>query len=489
MCSTLLRSCAVAAGMLAAGCGAQTPLTTNTTVADASLPASTIQANGVAFSEVASYRILVNPQTLTGEVTPNVRQAATIGDLFFLNIDQFSPPFLLTGVRLDGINNVLLLDYAIDHPFAAPTNPSGPATAANRADLGVAGWVAFETAAVPTPDPSPLSPNYVGNYEFDFGPPIAKKTLNSSRMPYRDDFPDTFDGFLAWSDAWEAQLQASIVEPLVDDFGPDSRINVFDGSPIARGATSAGNLASTNEWSTTAEVTANRVGYTGGGVLHQGQRAVNTLTIPLSSLDPIDFDATVVATYTDPRGGTTSAQKRANRLPSNDPTKFGYKMPHGAVDIEAIGFGPLSGLLAASTGSTITFDLQIVDSDVSATVDPSATAGLDTIPNASGVASVQFASTELGIQETVTLPVPTGSGTYENPLVFAGLTITNTAGSDGGEDSGAWMCIRVVDEQVSAAPGLAQGIALDSSSPPAPDPTHDLEEIFSKYALIFITIG
>ncbi|MEO7993919.1 MAG: hypothetical protein ABI743_05930, partial [bacterium] len=294
------------------------------------------------------------------------------------------------------------------------------------------------------------------DYEFAFQ--VAPDVMNTKAILNADGYYNPA-GMLSTTPA--NGTTAYPFKVLVDDSVADSRTNTSDNTAIARGADSSGNYATTANWSATSGVTAGKISYAGYGVLHQGQKAANFIVVSVApGADDVSLTTAIIANYTDPRGGANSAAKRANRLPSNDPTKFAYRMPHGAVDLEKISLSPDSvPAIALSTAACV---VTITDQDFATTVGTA----LGEIPNASGIASIQFNAGELKNQ--VDPSAPTGTGTCEDPVVYGAGVVTNTAGTAGGVDGGAYLCVKIIDEQDAATAGLEQGLTLNNVSPPVP---------------------
>lgn len=398
----------------------------------------------------------------TAKVSPiATRGGQAIGDLFFLNVDNFgvvaAPAPTNTFTNLDLINNTIDFNYQVSHAFPLAANPGGTASGGNRDDLGISGRVVFLVDAPATVDDATQA-NHVDDYTFAFGTSSVtcnpKAILNANGYYNPAGMLSGFHTATNGTNAWPCRA-------LVDE-SLDPRTATVGGAAISNGGASTGNYATTNSWSTVAAWTGTSP--TGYGVLNQGQTASNFITLNIAPGNTISLDAVVIATYTDPRGGANATEKRANRLPKGDPTLFAYKMPHGATDVESISIGNLSGTLGAAAASTITADVTAVDQDFAAVV---GTAALTEIPNASNFSAMDIAAGELGAQTAITL-APTGTGTVEDPVVQAGITITNTDGVTGGVDNGAYVGIQITDAQDGATAGLQQGVTLDNSPVPVP---------------------
>ncbi|HYE77032.1 MAG TPA: hypothetical protein VEI97_03515, partial [bacterium] len=129
--------------VLLAGCGTGSPTAPGGYQA-AALP--TIQSfsdgSGMTIGTLGLFRLHVDAATMAATVEPiRTRIAQDNDDLYQLAINSFLGSDTLTVQDIDLDGDSLDLTYAITHPFDAPTNLAGPATAANRADLGVAGMV------------------------------------------------------------------------------------------------------------------------------------------------------------------------------------------------------------------------------------------------------------------------------------------------------------------------------------------------------------
>lgn len=398
----------------------------------------------------------------TAKVEPiPARGGAAIGDLFFLNVDNFgvvvAPAATNTFTNLDLVNNTIDFNYKVAHAFPAPSNPGGTASAGNRADLGISGRVVFLVDAPATVN-DPSQSNHVDDYTFSIGGgniTVNPKAILNANGYYNP--AGMLDGFHTASNGTNAWPFRALV-----DEGQDPRTANAGGLAISNGGNSTGNYATSGNWGNVSAWTGTP-NVTGYGVLHQGQTASNFVTLNIAPGNSISLDAVVIANYTDPRGGANAAEKRANRLPKDNTALFAYRMPHGAVDLESVGFSNLSGTLGAAAASTITADISVVDQDFATAVGT----GLAEIPNASGIASIELGANELGAQVAVG-GTPTGTGSVEDPVTYTGVTITNANGVNGGIDSGAYVAVKIVDEQDSAAAGLEQGLTLNNAAVPVP---------------------
>ncbi|HYE79322.1 MAG TPA: hypothetical protein VEI97_15160, partial [bacterium] len=262
-------------------------------------------------------------------ISPKVdRGAQANDDLYLLPITRFlrNNSLSVTAVRRNGAT--IDLTYEVTHPFAGPSDPAGTPTATNRADLGIAGMVLF-LVDVPTAG---------GNTYFDEGAQgqvVANTTLVTNPDAYFR--PRAMVPTPGLANTFPYKL-------LVDETASlhGSRVGISNGGQAtgnfgADGWTrdELGGTAPFNKW-------------TGFGVLHQGQAATNTLSLDAGFFaggSRYTFEAAIIAKYNDPRGGATAQEKRANRLPPPTPdhTRFAYRMPHGALDVQRIVFRGTTG--------------------------------------------------------------------------------------------------------------------------------------------------
>lgn len=292
------------------------------------------------------WRVTVDSDALTGTLLPlDNRTAAANDDVYDLSIQNFTRPdsLRIRSVRRDA--GQLLLDWQFTHPFAAPSNLAGPATAANRADLGVSGRLIF-LIDVPTA---------TGNTWFaDDRPAIVNTAVVANPHGYFK--PDgALPGLTTIANTFPYQV-------LVDETGNGSRVGISNGGqPTGNYSDAAGGWQQSN-------IGPGNNGWTGYGVLHQGQATAGTLALDLAAItgSPFTFDTTIFCAYNDPRMGANAQQKRANRLPKNpvDVFAFAYRMPHGTQDIERITFlGDSGSGLVANEPSNTMLNFHIVDWD------------------------------------------------------------------------------------------------------------------------------
>ncbi|HYE77164.1 MAG TPA: hypothetical protein VEI97_04185, partial [bacterium] len=185
---------------------------------------------------------------------------------------------------------------------------------------------------------------------------------------------------------------------LLVDEALDPRTGTASGTPISNGGQAVGNYdVAIGGWQQ-ANIGPSHDGWTGYGVLHQGQTASNTLRLNLAALSagPVTLRTAIIANYNDPRGGANGREKRANRLPKSpaDVFAFTYRMPHGATDVEAVEFLGESGGFVTNQVSASTLRFRVRDWDARAVETTEADLALDPIvtnvaPGESGPPALQ----------------------------------------------------------------------------------------------------
>jgi len=244
---------------------------------------------------------------------------------------------------------------------------------------------------------------------------------------------------------------------VVDETGTGNRVGILNGgSPT-------GNFG-TNGWTRTDLGDAPFIGWTGYGILHQGQAADRTVAIYLDAVAPatsIELDVALIAKYTDPRGGTTPAEKQANRLPAKpaDFRTFAYRMPHGALDVSRCIVGVPSGPLTGGRDNEITMRCEVLDWDADAAV--SSAISLAEEPDLSLVLASAPGSPELmldvpGVTSGPTAGVQQASGSISHEYLFS-IGLEDTQSPSAGRYTGL---IRVKDPEAAYLPPPTQ--ALDA---------------------------
>lgn len=410
-------------------------------------------AGGSYAFQAGAWKIHLDPENLSAAVEglETTRSGQFNGDLFGLAIDQFfgGDALTVTDVRING-DLRLELDCAIAHPFPAPTNLDGPATAGNRADLGVCGEFLIRAELPASLVTNENQPNHTGDYEFSVaGAPLMLNPKLIVNADGYDNFGDCVtDGPTRFGNSGTA-VHPYLV--LVDESDPQRRTNILDEAAIPNVAGSQGNYDPSTGWSAL-NIGSQGNDWVGYGVLHQGQATHLTLEIDLDELQQISFggnyalETALYARYTDPRQGENGAQLRAHRLPTDNPADFAYRMPFGALDVATIRQVG-DAIIGPAINDTTVLTVAIVDEDHAATVNaefprPNG-AGLQEIPASSAVTSVTLSCPDLGISDLAGT-IGAGTGTVTDPLLVSFL-VTNNTGSTGGFDQINHAVISVVD--------------------------------------------
>ncbi|MEO7993757.1 MAG: hypothetical protein ABI743_05100, partial [bacterium] len=423
---------------------------------------------GATTAVIGEYRLVLDRATLNAHVEPLHRTNSAIADTFGLPVQQFGLFPRIIGVSLDP-TGLVVIKYAVDHPFKAPASLTQPATASNRADLGIAGRMVFVLPAPAGRIVDPNSPLNKDDYEFPTSPAGTFVVANGKVITNADGLIDP-GGMLDTADFSPQNGTNRWPYKVLVDEALDPRTDTATGLAITNNGRDDGNYAgTTGGWQRSNIGSANN-GWTGFGVLHQGQTARNSINLDLSALTTPTFalEFAVIAKYEDPRGGSSSAEKRTNRLPSatGDITAFAYYEPFGALDMESIRFQGLESgnPLGSGIGSTDNVVLHIVDLDGEATVDPAFPGTqLGSIPNTSRPDSYSASAGEMGFAIDPPNPPDSGSGTNTAPYVYT-VPITNTSGSTGGSDGCIWVMVEISDDMGNS--NLAA--CLDNSVPPVP---------------------
>lgn len=400
---------------LMAGCagGNQTP--TSSGIPGPALPGaaaasvnlgSTFVKGDLTQTASAKYSLSLDPGTLSASIQlVQSRNAQKNDDLYDLSVDAFFGPGSIVVDSINGDGTTIDVGLKVTHPFNAPTNLSGPATAGNRADLGVATRLLFLAEA---PGGSPTY--FAGTDDV-----VTNTGLLSNA-----------DGFLnpgGMIDATGLTANAFPFKSVVDEVA-DNRIG------ISNGGSPTGNFSPTDGWTQSSMGTGNN-GWTGYGVLHQGQSAIVTASFDVAALNAAggyQLDVTPIVHYNDPRQGANAATKRANRLPpaTPDSTRFGYRMPHGAFDIESVTDLGETGGLVANTITATDVRFHIVDWDARATESAETDLSLDPVMS-------NVAQGESGIP-TVEVDIP---GVISSPTALNVSDDDSGVGGDVDQDSGA----------------------------------------------------
>ncbi|MEO7994221.1 MAG: hypothetical protein ABI743_07455, partial [bacterium] len=279
-------------------------------------------------SALGVYDLALDPVLVTATASlAETRQATQNDDLYLLPIDRFLRSDSFRVISFTETATTLDLTWRFTHPFKAPVSPVGTPNGSNRADLGVAGLMVLATDVL-----SATGHTYFDESGTGGGRVIAETDLAVNPDLYYQ--PGGLVTTTTLTNTYPAQV-------LVDESGSGgSRVS------MPNGGDPTGNFGA-DGW-TRDEFGPNNDGWTGFGVIHQGQASQRTLSLDKATLlaqGTTNFDVLIIAKYNDPRGGANGAERRSNRLPPATPdfTKFAYRMPHGALDAQRLIFEGASG--------------------------------------------------------------------------------------------------------------------------------------------------
>ncbi|HYE78989.1 MAG TPA: hypothetical protein VEI97_13475, partial [bacterium] len=375
------------------------------------------------------YTIRLDASGTTASIEPKeIRTLSAAGDdKYSLCVSDFfpSPPVRITRITITGSH--LSMNYQVSHPFAAPTNLDAPASASNRADLGISGRCVFLADAS-------LSGGLPTASSFFDGTVVCNPNLVSNAHGYCDP-----EDLLKLTDYTCNNFPYRC---LVDELDPTCRTATKDGSLISSTGDIGNYNAAAGGWQRS-NISNNLCGWTGYGVLHQGQTASSVVDLDLDGLDAYQsasggfaMDMAILADYNDPRGGSTPTEKKRNRLPSSDGNtdSFFYNMPAGTRPIERCDFPDQTwDTLSPVDPGTCAVSCVAWDGDASALsvslscpeiFGPSPVT-LTTAPSGSGLPSSAFSWSEPIASRIDPASV---SGTY---LACMQVTTTNTDGWTG----------------------------------------------------------
>ncbi|HYE77825.1 MAG TPA: hypothetical protein VEI97_07555, partial [bacterium] len=184
----------------------------------------------LAMAASAIYRLEVDPSTLAATVSlKDSRAGQKNDDIYDLSVDAFMGPgnIAVQEVTSDGTN--LTFNVLVTHPFKAPTNLDGPATAANRADLGVAMRLLFM-----------LDAEAAGNTYFSATDNVV---VNTAMLVNQDGY------FSPKGMVTTAGLTATAFpfKNVVDEIA-DNRVAADTLVPISNGGSATGNFDTNDGW-------------------------------------------------------------------------------------------------------------------------------------------------------------------------------------------------------------------------------------------------
>lgn len=420
---TAMRSTVWALALAICGCNGQgadlfspasQPVDSTATAIEVS-PGNAIFDGTSAQNTVGIYTVDVNLDSLSATATL-ARTGEASDNTYELPLAPFMQPGGLRIVNVTRTPTTVDISYTVEHPIPAPTDLSAPPSAANRADLGAIMRVLFlgDVASA------------TGNTFFaGAGDVIAETSLVANAQGYF-----TPKGLITLGGS---AIANTFPYRMVVDEAANSGLGNRDGIPGVAGVNGIGNYDPlTGGWQQ-GNMGPSRTGWTGYGMLHQGQSATSTVKLNLAALSTagsFSFNTALIAKYIDPRGGNSGVERRSNRLPSasGDPLAFAYRMPYGALDCEEVRFAGESGGFVPNAPSFSILNFHVRDFDARAGETTVTDLGLD--PN---VNLVQIGGSGA---PTLTVDIP---GILDTPVTFdpADLLDDDTAYSgDASLDSG-----------------------------------------------------
>lgn len=367
------------------------------------------------------YALQVDPESLQATTsfiaTPRQGQQS---ELYNLSISNFLRPDSLKIEQVTRTGDDLEVVVRFTHPFRAAQDIFGTPSAANREDLAVTGRVLLltEGADVYFNGDVRTHATVLANPDgfFQPGPLLPDTGLIANTFPYK----------------------------LLVDERIDNRIGVSNGGQPT------GNYSPVNGGWQTSQFLAGPTGY---DLIAQGQASRIPIVLDGDALaSGVSLRLAVMVKYEDPRGGTNSVSKRANRLPSNDVTRFAYRMPHGALDVGRVDFSGETGGLISNTISATTITVAVRDWDARANE-----AGQTNLAGESNVSLVSAGESGIPVAE-LSLPDLLGASTVPlshvdngetghplSELIFEGL-VTNPSTSGQPAGGATWRgLVRVTD--------------------------------------------
>lgn len=354
-------------------------------------PGPAILQGPIAQSTLGIYSVDVNLDTLSATTTL-ARTGAASDNTYELPLAEFMTSDDFEIVAITKTPSTVDVTYRVKHPIAAAQDLDAAPTASNRADLGAVLRVLFlnDVAQVE------------GNTFFAGDSPVVAET--SLVMNAHGYFMPK--GLVKLG---SSTLANTFPYRLVVDEAAEGGLGNRDGIPGIAGSYGMGNYDPFNGGWQRANIGSDLKGWTGYGVLHQGQTATSTVRLNRALLgagSTFTFDTALVAKYIDPRGGATGVVRRSNRLPKadGDPIAFAYRMPYGALDCEAVRFGGESGGFTPDGESYSVLSFHVRDYDARAVETTVGDLALD--PNVSSVQRGGAGVPSLSIDVPGVIPAP-----------------------------------------------------------------------------------
>ncbi|HYE77047.1 MAG TPA: hypothetical protein VEI97_03590, partial [bacterium] len=367
----------------------------------------------------ALFRLHMNKATGDIEALPVVRGGGTLeqGGIYSLDLQAFQSDRTFRIVAVDNLGDRLRVRFSHSHPLQAP-DPSRPASASNRADLGYTGRLVIL---------ADLKADQVAGH-------IAYGDVVASTGAVLD--PDGYvnpAGLLA-DGAYRANTFPYV---LLADEAKDNRVDISNGGLMR------GSYRPEAGW----ERDSLRYGWTGYDYVHAGQTITNSFEITLNALQAMSFEVNlaVLVKYTEPKG----EPGRKWRLPPHNPVKhqFAYRLPHGALDCSVVEVAQDPFLFVDTVGGTRQVPVKVRDWDAQATEDPAGLSReshvLAVTPGASGPPTVEIEL--LGAPGPSLAPAPIeGNGEPGTELQYS-VPFTRTAAMG---NSHRTALLRVTDPEI-----------------------------------------
>ena len=385
-------------------------------------------ANGAGDLLVGNFRVSIDPSSLEATVTtPRLNQSQPPQNLNYdLDIGNFINPYTLEaiGVRIERYGD-LTVTFRHRHPFRAP-NVAAPITAGNRADLSYTGrLLILADEQVESVD--------VGGDTIAFDPYLAK---NAQGYVHPGDLlletglaANTFPYFLLVDEAQNNREGVSNGLQATGNYDPGA------------GGWQRGNIGDGNGW-------------TGYSYLHAGQSTIFDIRLDREALESgnYTFDTAFLIQYTDPRGTGT----KNFRMPFDpaDPAQFAYRLPHAALDCEAMATPCGDIYINENDASSTPLSVFLRDWDTGATEAADGDLSDETdvglvLPGSSAMPTMEFVAPQ--VTSTLALAHQGGTGVAADEFRFGGVDLNNNAAAAPGTYWGLFVATDPQDADPNAS--------------------------------------
>lgn len=365
-----------------------------------------VRESGIVESAIGRGLLTLDAESMTAtwESLP-LRVGQDNDAVYALSVNEFLKPVDASIRAFRRTADGFEIDYEFTHPFKS-------SEISNRADLGFSGmFMLGVTPVFPTnytwfKDDTDLitDPRWITNPDGYYQP---KGLVDTSGIP---------------GNAFPYQL-------LIDERGTGNRMDATSGTSISNGGSPTGNFTAPDGWQT-----GDSRSWTGYGVIHQGQKIRNTFAVDgdqLTGVGSLPIITVLLAKYADPKSASPGFEHRLPATPPDVVGDFGYRMPHGALDVaEATFIGATNGWLP-NVQSTNTLGFHVVDWDARAS--ETAEADLRNEPDATKVRQGESGTPALAL----CIPGVLGDRTTVVELPDAPTDDDSAYGGDTAQDSGA----------------------------------------------------